>query len=145
MTRPAKTAALRRVNPEACLTPCDSDGATRVGARDWSIKFHPSFEAWADMLDQLDAEALLAAARVLRSEGPMLGKSDRWSTRSHVESSSEHEAVATGLDRSNRNACASRSIGNEKRSCCLGAIRAGIGVAVSNPRLIADDLFDEHQ
>lgn len=44
-------------------------------ARDsWTVEFHPSCGAWADALDQPDAEALLAAIRVLRDAGPTLGR-----------------------------------------------------------------------
>ena len=41
---------------------------------DWPVEFHPEFESWASGLAQGDAEALLAAIRVLQSEGPMLGR-----------------------------------------------------------------------
>lgn len=37
-------------------------------------RVHPACEAWADSLVQADAEALLAAIRVLRDAGPMLGR-----------------------------------------------------------------------
>jgi len=40
----------------------------------WSVEFHPSCEAWADDLDQQDAEAVLAAIRILRDAGPTLGR-----------------------------------------------------------------------
>lgn len=40
----------------------------------WNVEFHPACEEWADQLDQGDAEALLAAIRVLRDEGPNLGR-----------------------------------------------------------------------
>lgn len=40
----------------------------------WEVEFHPACEAWADALDQTDAEALLAAIRVLRDVGPSLGR-----------------------------------------------------------------------
>ena len=45
-----------------------------MARRSWSVKFHPACEAWADRLDQADAEALLAAIRILRDEGPTLGR-----------------------------------------------------------------------
>jgi hypothetical protein len=38
------------------------------------VEFHLECEAWAEQLSQADAEALLAAVRVLRSEGPNLGR-----------------------------------------------------------------------
>lgn len=40
----------------------------------WTVEFHPACGAWADGLDQADAEALLAAVRVLRDLGPTLGR-----------------------------------------------------------------------
>jgi hypothetical protein len=39
----------------------------------WSVAFHPACGEWAEQLDQADAEALLAAIRVLRDAGPALG------------------------------------------------------------------------
>src|SRR5579864_1507236 len=42
--------------------------------RQWMVEFHPRCEAWADLLEQADAEALLAAIRVLRDVGPALGR-----------------------------------------------------------------------
>jgi hypothetical protein len=44
-----------------------------AGSR-WRAEFHPECEAWAGKLDQADAEALLAAIRVLRDQGPVLGR-----------------------------------------------------------------------
>ena len=43
-------------------------------ARAWEIEFHPEFEIWAGGLVQPDAEALLAALRILRDQGPALGR-----------------------------------------------------------------------
>lgn len=40
----------------------------------WPVDFHPDCEKWADNLEQADAEALLAAIRVLRDHGPTLGR-----------------------------------------------------------------------
>jgi len=42
--------------------------------RVWEVEFDPAFEVWADGLAQPDAEALLAAIRVLRDRGPALGR-----------------------------------------------------------------------
>ena len=42
--------------------------------RQWQVEFHPECEAWADKLDQADAEALLASVRILRDQGPVLGR-----------------------------------------------------------------------
>ena len=38
------------------------------------MEFHPACGEWAEQLDQADAEALLAAIRVLRDPGPALGR-----------------------------------------------------------------------
>ncbi|MGH8860408.1 MAG: type II toxin-antitoxin system RelE/ParE family toxin, partial [Jatrophihabitantaceae bacterium] len=38
------------------------------------MEFHSACATWADELDQADAEALLAAIRVLRDAGPSLGR-----------------------------------------------------------------------
>jgi hypothetical protein len=38
------------------------------------VDFHPRCEAWADDLELSDQEALLAAIRILRDEGPNLGR-----------------------------------------------------------------------
>ena len=45
-----------------------------MARRPWAVEFHPDCEAWADRLPQPDKEALLAAKRVLESEGPTLGR-----------------------------------------------------------------------
>jgi hypothetical protein len=42
--------------------------------REWAVEFDPGFEVWAEGLSQPDAEALLAAIRVLRDQGPTLGR-----------------------------------------------------------------------
>src|SRR3981081_4942101 len=42
--------------------------------RQWLGEFHSKCEVGADGLEQADAEALLAAVRVLRIEGPALGR-----------------------------------------------------------------------
>ena len=52
----------------------DNDNVIAVASVPWTVEFHPGCEAWADELDQNDAEALLAAIRVLRDQGPSLGR-----------------------------------------------------------------------
>lgn len=42
--------------------------------RSWEVEFHPACQEWAQDLPQTDKEALLAAIRVLGSEGPTLGR-----------------------------------------------------------------------
>jgi hypothetical protein len=41
---------------------------------EWEVEFDPGFEKWVIGLSQADAEALLAAIRVLRDQGPALGR-----------------------------------------------------------------------
>jgi hypothetical protein len=43
-------------------------------AAPWSVDFNPACERWAMALEQPDAEALLAAIRVLQDVGPRLGR-----------------------------------------------------------------------
>jgi hypothetical protein len=43
-------------------------------SRSWSVDYHPQCEAWANGLEPADQEALLAAIRILRDEGPNLGR-----------------------------------------------------------------------
>ena len=45
-----------------------------MAGRDWKVEFNPKCEQWARLLPQSDAEALLAAIRVLRDQGPNLGR-----------------------------------------------------------------------
>jgi hypothetical protein len=45
-----------------------------VAERSWEVEFDPTFETWANSIGQSDAEALLAAIRVLRNHGPALGR-----------------------------------------------------------------------
>jgi hypothetical protein len=40
----------------------------------WSVGFHPACESWAEALPSADQEALLAAIRILRTDGPTLGR-----------------------------------------------------------------------
>ncbi len=45
-----------------------------MGKEAWGAEFDPACEDWAESLDQADSEALLAAIRVLRHQGPTLGR-----------------------------------------------------------------------
>jgi hypothetical protein len=62
-----------RLWPSLTLRP-DNDIIIAVARRQWQVEFHPECEVWAEKLDQADAEALLAAIRVLRDQGPALGR-----------------------------------------------------------------------
>jgi predicted XRE-type DNA-binding protein len=52
----------------------DNDIVIDVAGRQWEVEFHPECGRWANRLSQDDAEALLAAVRVLRDHGPNLGR-----------------------------------------------------------------------
>jgi hypothetical protein len=52
----------------------DNDIIISVPPTEWSVDLHPACEGWIDVLDQGDSEALLAAIRVLRAQGPALGR-----------------------------------------------------------------------
>ena len=58
----------------ACVDSSDNDIVIAVPGPSWSVDFHPRCEAWADDLVPSDQEALLAAIRILRDEGPNLGR-----------------------------------------------------------------------
>jgi hypothetical protein len=113
-------------------------------ARPWSVEFHPACEAWADGLAQADAEALLAAIRVLRDEGPNLGRPlvDRIEGSRHTNMK-ELRPGSTGRTEvrcsspSTRERRAILLLGGDKSKDWKGWYRVNI--------LIADDRFDEHQ
>ena len=58
--------------PEGC--DLHRDNAIVIGVASWSVEFHPECEQWASDLNEPDGEALLAAVRVLRDQGPTLGR-----------------------------------------------------------------------
>jgi len=89
---------------------------------EWTVEFHPECEAWADDLNQPDAESLLAAIRVLRAEGPALG-TGRTEVRVLVAFDSERQAMLL--------------VGGDKGADWDGWYKVNIPVA--------DDRFDEHQ
>jgi hypothetical protein len=113
-------------------------------ARPWSVEFHPACEAWADGLAQADAEALLAAIRVLRDEGPNLGRPlvDRIEGSRHTNmkelrpgSTGRTEVrVLFAFDTRRR---ALLLVGGDKSKDWKGWYKVNIP--------IADDRFDEHQ
>jgi hypothetical protein len=45
-----------------------------MAGRQWDVDFHSECEQWADDLEEPDEQALLAAVRVLRDQGPALGR-----------------------------------------------------------------------
>ena len=96
------------------------------------MEFHPECEAWADDLNQPDAESLLAAIRVLRAEGPALGrplvdtvKGSRHPNMKELRPAFDSERQAMLL------------VGGDKGADWDGWYKVNIPVA--------DDRFDEHQ
>ena len=64
----------KKTSSRACVRSCDNDIVITLPRSSWSVDFHPRCEAWADDLVPSDQEALLAAVRILRDEGPNLGR-----------------------------------------------------------------------
>lgn len=115
-----------------------------MGRRSWEVEFHPDCEAWADRLPQPDKEALLAAKRVLESEGPTLGRplvdtvvASRHSNMKELRPGSTGRTeirvlFAFDLDRE-----AILLVGGDKSDDWSGWYETNIP--------IADDRFDDHQ
>lgn len=115
-----------------------------MAPRDWSVEFHPSCDAWADSLDQSDAQALLAAVRILRSEGPSLGRplvdtvvASRHPNMKELRPGSTGRTEVRVLFAFDRQRKAILLIGGDKSRDWRGWYRTNIP--------IADDMFDEHQ
>lgn len=115
-----------------------------VASREWSVEFHPSCDGWADSLDQLDAQALLAAVRILRSEGPTLGRplvdtvvASRHPNMKELRPGSTGRTEVRVLFAFDRQRKAILLIGGDKSRDWRGWYRTNIP--------IADDMFDEHQ
>ncbi len=111
---------------------------------DWSVEFHASFEKWADGLDQPDAEALLAAIRVLRNQGPTLGRplvdtltGSRYNNMKELRPGSTGRTEVRVLFAFDLEREAILLIGGDKSEDWKGWYKANIP--------IADDRFDEHQ
>lgn len=115
-----------------------------MAKRSWEVEFHPACEAWAEDLPQADSEALLAAIRVLRAEGPNLGRPlvDRIQGSRHANlkelrpgSTGRTEVrVLFAFDRRRR---AILLVGGDKSGDWKGWYKQNVP--------IADDRIDEHQ
>jgi hypothetical protein len=110
----------------------------------WEVEFHQACEVWANDLPQADAEALLAAIRVLRAEGPNLGRplADRIQGSRHANMK-ELRPGSTGrtevrvLFAFDRQRKAILLVGGDKSEDWKGWYKQNVP--------IADDRFDEHQ
>ena len=112
--------------------------------RIWEVEFHPACEAWADDLPQEDKEALLAAKRVLTSEGPTLGRplvdtivGSRHANMKELRPGSTGRTEIRVLFAFDRVRGAILLVGGDKSDDWSGWYDTNIP--------IADDRFDEHQ
>ena len=110
----------------------------------WSVEFHPACEKWADDLDEADAEALLAAIRVLRDQGPTLGrplvdtvKGSRHNNMKELRPGSTGRTEVRVLFAFDLEREAILLVGGDKSDDWKGWYDSNIP--------IADDRFDEHQ
>jgi hypothetical protein len=110
----------------------------------WEVEFNPACEDWADSLDQADAEALLAAIRVLRDQGPTLGRplvdtinGSRHSNMKELRPGSTGRTEVRVLFAFDRVRRAILLVGGDKSDDWSGWYDYNIP--------IADDRFDEHQ
>jgi len=116
----------------------------RTSRPTWTVEFHPECEAWASALSQDDAEALLAAVRVLRAEGPALGrplvdsvKGSRHANMKELRPGSTGRTEVRVLFAFDAQRQAVLLIGGDKSSDWDGWYDANIP--------LADGRFDEHQ
>ncbi len=110
----------------------------------WEVEFHPACEVWADDLPQADAEALLAAIRVLRAEGPNLGRplvdriqGSRHANMKELRPGSTGRTEVRVLFVFERRRRAILLVGGNKSEDWKGWYKVNVP--------IADDRFDEHQ
>jgi hypothetical protein len=110
----------------------------------WSVEFHPACEAWADTLQQPDAEALLAAIRVLQDIGPRLGrplvdtiKGSRHANMKELRPGSTGRTEIRVLFAFDRERKAILLVGGDKSESWTAWYEVNLP--------IADDRFDEHQ
>ncbi len=115
-----------------------------MARRTWAVEFHPDCEAWADDLPQPDKEALLAASRVLVSEGPTLGRplvdtvvGSRHANMKELRPGSTGRTEIRVLFAFDLEREAILLVGGDKSDDWSGWYETNIP--------IADDRFDEHQ
>jgi hypothetical protein len=108
------------------------------------VEFHPRCEAWADLLEQADAEALLAAIRVLRDVGPALERplvdtveASRHANMKELRPGSTGRTEIRVLFAFDAERKAILLVGGDKSADWTGWYKRNIPVA--------DDRFDEHQ
>ena len=127
------------------LPPADDNVSVITVSRiSWDIGFHPAFETWANSLAQPDGEALLAALRILRDEGPALGRplvdsvvGSRHSNMKEIRPGSTGRTEIRALFAFDKKRRAILLVGGDKNDDWSGWYQRNIP--------IADDRFDEHQ
>ena len=112
--------------------------------RSWDVEFHPACEVWAEGLPQADKETLLAAIRILRSDGPTLGRplvdtivGSRHSNMKELRPGSTGRTEIRVLFAFDFDRRAILLVGGDKSENWSGWYDLNIP--------IADDRFDEHQ
>lgn len=110
----------------------------------WDVEFNPACETWAGSLSEADAEALLAAVRVLRDLGPSLGRplvdtisGSRHSNMKELRPGSTGRTEIRVLFAFDRTRRAILLVGGDKHDNWSAWYDQNIPVA--------DDRFDEHQ
>lgn len=128
--------------PEGCHF--HHDNAIVIGVPSWSVEFHPECEQWANDLNEPDGEALLAAVRVLRDQGPTLGrplvdtvKGSRHQNMKELRPGSTGRTEVRVLFAFDLEREAILLVGGDKSGDWKGWYDVNIP--------IADDRFDEHQ
>jgi hypothetical protein len=110
----------------------------------WDAEFHPACESWTNGLGQADAEALVAAVRVLRAEGPSLGrplvdtvKGSRYKNMKELRPGSTGRSGVRVLFAFDKERRAILLLGGDKSEDWDGWYKANVPMA--------DDRFEEHQ
>lgn len=110
----------------------------------WTVEFHPACEVWAEQLEKPDAEALVAAIRILRDQGPTLGrplvdtmKGSRHNNMKELRPGSTGRSEVRVLFAFDLEREAILLVGGDKSDNWKGWYGANIP--------IADDRFDDHQ
>lgn len=113
------------------------------GRERW-VEFLPDCEAWAESLDEGDARALLAAIRILRDRGPVLGRplvdtvvGSRHANMKELRPGSTGRTANRGLFAFDARREAILLAGGDKSGDWQGWYQRNVP--------IADDRFDDHQ
>lgn len=110
----------------------------------WQVDAHPAVEAWLETLSRDDSEAVVAAIKVLRDEGPALGrplvdtvKASRHPNMKELRPGSTGRTEVRVLFAFDKERKAILLVGGDKSTDWTGWYAKNIP--------IADDRLDEHQ